>query len=146
MVVIQNSINTALIDEKNLVNTLQQVLDDLGKREAELLIRLVGRDEIQSLNKAYRHQDKPTNVLSFPSDLPKEIEEVILGDVVICPEIVRTEAKSQNKTFSHHLLHIAIHGTLHLLGYDHLQPTDAKTMEALEVQILAKLQINNPYI
>ena len=145
MVVIQNSINDSSIDEKDLANTLQQVIDDLDKGESELLIRIVDKDEIQTLNKTYRHQDKPTNVLSFESDLPVEIDEAILGDVVICTEVVAEEAKAQNKTFDEHLTHMAIHGTLHLLGYDHIESEDAKQMENLEIKILEKIKISNPY-
>jgi probable rRNA maturation factor len=145
MVVIQNSINDSSIDEKNLANTLQQVIDDLDKGDSELLIRIVDKDEIQTLNKTYRHQDKPTNVLSFESDLPVEIDEAILGDVVICTEVVAEEATAQNKTFDEHLTHMAIHGTLHLLGYDHIKSEDAKQMENLEIKILEKIKIANPY-
>ena len=145
MVVIQNSINDSSLDEKDLASTLQQVIDDLDKGESELLIRIVDKDEIQTLNKTYRHQDKPTNVLSFESDLPVEIDEAILGDVVICTEIVAEEAKAQNKTFDEHLTHMAIHGTLHLLGYDHIESEDAKQMENLEIKILEKIKITNPY-
>ena len=145
MVVIQNSINDSSVDEKNLANTLQQVIDDFDKGESELLVRIVDKDEIQTLNKSYRHQDKPTNVLSFESDLPVEIDEAILGDVVICTEVVAEEATAQNKTFDEHLTHMAIHGTLHLLGYDHIKSEDAKQMENLEIKILEKIKIANPY-
>jgi len=108
-------------------------------------VRFVDRIEIQQLNKTYRHQDKATNVLSFPSDLPIEIEEAILGDVVICVAVVTEEAQAQGKTFENHLLHMAIHGTLHLLGFDHIEESDAEKMETLEVKILEKMQISNPY-
>ncbi len=145
MVVIQNSVNDASIDVQNLSNTLQQVLQDLGKSQHELLVRLVDKAEIQSLNKTYRHQDKPTNVLSFPSDLPVEITEQILGDVVICLEVVDKEARAQNKTFANHLIHMAIHGTLHLLGFDHIDAKEADEMEGLEIKILQKIGIDNPY-
>ena len=97
------------------------------------------------MNKTYRHKDKTTNVLSFPSDLPVEIDEAILGDVVICSEVVAKEAKEQNKTFNDHLLHIAIHGTLHLIGYDHVKESEAVEMENLEIKILEKMQIADPY-
>ncbi|HIB97308.1 MAG TPA: rRNA maturation RNase YbeY [Candidatus Thioglobus sp.] len=146
MVVIQNSIKDTSINEESLIDTLQQVINDLGKGESELLIRMVDKNEIQNLNKTYRHQDKPTNVLSFPSDLPIEIDEEILGDVVICLEVVKQEAQDQQKTFLDHLTHMAIHGTLHLLGYDHIEDDQAKTMESLEVEILDRLQIKNPYL
>ncbi len=145
MVVIQNSINDVLINERNLVDVLQQVITDLDKDESELLIRIVDKIEIQNLNKTYRHKDKTTNVLSFPSDLPVEIDEAILGDVVICSEVVAKEAKEQNKTFNDHLLHIAIHGTLHLIGYDHVKESEAVEMENLEIKILEKMQIADPY-
>jgi probable rRNA maturation factor len=146
MVVIQNSIKDTSINEESLIDTLQQVINDFGKGESELLIRMVDKNEIQNLNKTYRHQDKPTNVLSFPSDLPIEIDEEILGDVVICLEVVNQEAQDQQKTFLDHLTHMAVHGTLHLLGYDHIEDDQAKTMESLEVEILDRLQIKNPYL
>ena len=145
MVVIQNSINDVSINEINLKDTLQQVITDFGKGESELLIRIVDKAEIQNLNKTYRHKDQVTNVLSFPSDLPVEIDESILGDVVICTDVVDEEAKAQNKAFDHHLLHMAIHGTLHLLGFDHIEESDANKMESLEIKILEKIEIANPY-
>ncbi len=145
MVVIQNAINDVSVNEQNLKDTLQQVITDLDKGESELLIRIVNEAEIQTLNKAYRGKDQPTNVLSFPSDLPIEIDEAILGDVVICTSVVASEAIAQNKTFERHLTHMAIHGTLHLLGFDHIEESDANEMEALEVKILETLGIKNPY-
>ncbi|KAA0444678.1 MAG: rRNA maturation RNase YbeY [Candidatus Thioglobus sp.] len=144
MVVIQNSIFDDSINEKKLADTLQKITDDLGK-SGELLIRLVNISEIRSLNKTYRHKNQATNVLSFPSELPKEITEIIFGDVVVCVEVVRKEAKAQGKTFENHLLHICIHGTLHLFGYDHIEESDAQKMENLEIKILHKLGIKNPY-
>lgn len=145
MIVIQNSIATKLSNEAEFCRILQSVLIQLDKGDSELLIRFVDPAEIQQLNKIYRHQDKTTNVLSFPSDLPIEIDEEILGDVVICNEIVAKEAKMQQKTFNNHLIHMAIHGTLHLLGFDHIEGSEAEKMESLEVEILEKLQIDNPY-
>ncbi|MDB3869608.1 rRNA maturation RNase YbeY [Candidatus Thioglobus sp.] len=146
MIVIQNSINVNSINEAEFSNTLQSVLDELNVSDSELLVRFVDKTEIQHLNKTFRHQDKTTNVLSFLSDLPIEIEEAILGDVVICVEVVTEEAKMQQKTFNNHLIHMAIHGTLHLLGYDHIEGSEAQKMESLEVKILKKLQIENPYL
>lgn len=145
MIVIQNSIATKISNEAEFCRILQSVLIQLDKGDSELLIRFVDPAEIQQLNKIYRHQDKTTNVLSFPSDLPIEIDEEILGDVVICNEIVAKEAKMQQKTFNNHLIHMAIHGTLHLLGFDHIEGSEAEKMESLEVEILEKLQIDNPY-
>jgi len=145
MIVIQNSIDVNSVNEAEFSNTLQSVLDELNVSDSELLVRFVDKPEIQQLNKTYRHQDKPTNVLSFPSDLPIEIDEAILGDVVICIEVVSEEAQVQGKTFENHLMHMAIHGTLHLLGFDHIEELEAEKMEALEVKILEKMQISNPY-
>ena len=145
MIVIQNSINFTLADEAKFANILQAVLDDLEKGESELLIRFVDKLEIQQLNRDYRHKDKTTNVLSFPSDLPIEIDESILGDVVICIDVVIEEAQVQNKKFEDHLIHMAIHGTLHLLGFDHIKEEEAIEMESLEIKILEKLKIDNPY-
>lgn len=115
------------------------------KKTFELTIRLVNIDESQQLNKQYRQKDKPTNVLSFPFEVPEGIELNLLGDLVICAQIVEQEAKVQNKALFDHWAHMVIHGCLHLLGYDHINDTDANEMEALEVEILAKLLIANPY-
>ncbi len=121
------------------------MIEDLNHGESELLIRIVDQVEIQDLNNTYRHKNQPTNVLSFPSDLPVEIDEKILGDVIICTQVVLTEANEQEKSFTDHLTHMAIHGTLHLLGYDHIAEDEALVMENLEIEILKKLKINNPY-
>ncbi len=145
MVVIQNSVNDSSVNEQNLTDTLQQVIDDLGVGGSELLIRLVDKAEIQLLNKTYREKDKPTNVLSFPSELPKEIDIAILGDVVICITVVQIEAQAQSKSFENHLMHMAIHGILHLLGYDHIKDSESDEMEGLEIKILAGLGIDSPY-
>ncbi|ABL01916.1 protein of unknown function UPF0054 [Candidatus Ruthia magnifica str. Cm (Calyptogena magnifica)] len=145
MVVIQNIIHDSSINEYDLSNTLQEVIKELDRGESELLIRLVNETEIKNLNKVYRHQDKLTNVLSFQSDLPIEIDEAVLGDVVICTQVVLKESIEQHKSFNNHLTHMAIHGMLHLLGYDHIDTKDAQQMENLEIKILAKIGINNPY-
>lgn len=114
-------------------------------KDAEITIRIVDTDEMQELNSTYRHQDKPTNVLSFPAELPPEFKSKLLGDIVICAPIVNKEAVEQNKTPEEHWAHITIHGVLHLLGYDHIDTADAEIMEQLEIQLLHKLGINNPY-
>lgn len=145
MIVIQNGIHDALVDTASLTTAMDRTLVSLLQADGEVLLRLVDVDEIQQLNRDYRGKDKPTNVLSFPSDLPPEIEEAILGDVVICLEVVRKEALEQDKSFEDHLLHMAIHGTLHLLGYDHMEEDEAETMESLEIKLLADLGVDNPY-
>lgn len=120
-------------------------LTEVTKQEFELTIRLVNLDESQQLNKQYRQKDKPTNVLSFPFEVPTGIELNLLGDLVICSQVVEQEAKAQNKILFDHWAHMVTHGCLHLLGYDHINDDDANEMEALEVKILAKLSISNPY-
>lgn len=145
MVIIQNIINDKSVDKPDLRSMLQGLLQNFDKSACELLVRLVAKDEIQSLNKTYRQQDKPTNVLAFPSELSIQIKPEPLGDVVICPAVVAEEANQQTKPFAHHLSHIAIHGTLHLLGFNHIKPDEAAIMEALEVKLLQQMDIPNPY-
>ena len=142
----------------------QQSLSD----SAEITIRIIDRTESQTLNSQYRGKDKPTNVLSFPYDMPdwllpemlndlnneenegipvsaSELPTKFLGDLAICADVVSTEAREQSKVLESHWAHMVVHGILHILGYDHIEDTDAEAMEALEIQILAILNINNPY-
>lgn len=112
---------------------------------AEVSIRLVDADESQALNRDYRQKDKPTNVLSFPTDFPAELEIPLLGDLVICTPVVEQEAAAQGKTLEAHWAHMTIHGTLHLLGYDHIDDHEAEQMEALETQLLTELHYPPPY-
>jgi probable rRNA maturation factor len=119
----------------------------LGRRAAgrELGVRVVGRTESRRLNARYRGRDKPTNVLSFPAaELPAGPERP-LGDLVICPEVVRSEARAQHKTLRAHWAHLVVHGTLHLAGYDHEHPEDASRMERREIAVLRRLGFPNPY-
>lgn len=111
----------------------------------EVNIRIVSAKESQSLNAQYRGKDKATNVLSFESDLPDFIPSGFLGDLVICAELVQTEAEEQQKLTANHWAHLCVHGTLHLLGYDHVLESDAQKMESIEVEILDKLSIDDPY-
>jgi probable rRNA maturation factor len=120
-------------------------LQSVTNKFYELTIRLVNADESQQLNDQYRHKNKPTNVLSFPFEVPDGVELNLLGDIVICAHVVEKEAKAQNKALFDHWAHMVIHGCLHLLGYDHINDNDAEEMEALEITILTKLEINNPY-
>lgn len=112
---------------------------------SEITIRVVGFDESQALNAQYRHQDKPTNVLSFPSELPPELQIPLLGDLVVCAGVVEREAQEQGKTLGAHWAHMVVHGTLHLLGYDHQSDSDADEMETLETRILSELGFPSPY-
>lgn len=115
------------------------------QQEFEVTIRLVDEEESQSLNHEYRGKEKPTNVLSFPFEAPPGITLPLLGDLVICTQVVAKEAEEQNKTLSAHWAHMVVHGTLHLLGFDHIDPIEAEEMEGKEIAILAELGYNNPY-
>lgn len=116
---------------------------------AELTLRLVDEEEIQTLNREYREKDYATNVLSFPADLPPEVQKLLparlLGDIVICGAVVRREALEQGKKLQAHWAHMVVHGCLHLLGYDHMTVEDAAEMEPLEIRILAALDVADPY-
>ncbi|PIE42128.1 MAG: rRNA maturation RNase YbeY [Gammaproteobacteria bacterium] len=111
----------------------------------ELTIRIVDRAESQQLNHSYRQQDKPTNVLSFPFESPEGIPLQLLGDLVICAPIVRSEATEQHKALTAHWAHMVIHGTLHLLGFDHIKDHEATIMESLETRIMESLGYSDPY-
>ena len=145
MVVIQNIINDTNVDEDNLSKVCQDFLNENALEQSELLIRLVSPVEIQVLNKEYRNKNQVTNVLSFQSEIPDEVEESILGDVVICVDVVREEALVGDKKFADHLTHMAVHGILHLIGHDHENSTSAYKMESIEIDFLDKLGISNPY-
>lgn len=112
---------------------------------SDITIRVVDEAESQALNRDYRAKDAPTNVLSFPSDIPDFINEPFLGDLVICAQVVCCEASCQNKTLEAHWAHMVVHGTLHLLGYDHIDDDEADVMEALETRILTELNYPAPY-
>ncbi len=136
--------------QEQLTLWAQSALQGL-KEQAELSIRIVEVNECQELNLEYRGKDKPTNVLSFPFEVPEALiglDEVghLIGDLVICAQVVNDEAKLQNKPPMHHWAHMVVHGCLHLLGYDHITNTDAHVMEDLERAILSKLNINDPYL
>ncbi|MES9992068.1 MAG: rRNA maturation RNase YbeY [Candidatus Thiodiazotropha sp.] len=112
----------------------------------ELVIRLVDEAESRQLNRDYRSKDGPTNVLSFPFEAPAHVMLPLLGDLVICVEVVAREAAEQGKEPMAHWAHMVIHGVLHLLGYDHQESAEAERMEALEREILSRLNFSDPYI
>lgn len=133
---------------KKAIETTLHHLD--METDCEIGIACVDNEESHRLNLEYRGKDKPTNVLSFPGDIPEEILPLLdarpLGDLVICIPVVLNEAIEQQKTAHDHFMHMLIHGTLHLLGYDHeTSEEDAEEMETLEIEILAKLGVENPY-
>lgn len=108
--------------------------------------QILSKDEMKKLNLEYSGNDKPTNVLSFPMSLPEHVEINLLGDVVLCAEVISEEAVHQNKSLEAHWAHMVVHGMLHLQGYDHINDADAEAMEALEITILQKLGFTNPYV
>lgn len=114
--------------------------------ETEITIRIVDEAESHALNLTYRGKDKPTNVLSFPFEVPNGIELPLLGDLVICRQVVEKEAKAQHISLTSHWAHLAIHGTLHLLGYDHIEEREAEEMERLETEIMQSLGFEDPYL
>jgi probable rRNA maturation factor len=114
----------------------------------ELGVTLTGDDEVRALNAEWRGKDKPTNVLSFPlADLGEgETPGPMLGDLVLARQTVLAESAFENKAPADHLCHLVVHGTLHCLGYDHIDAGDAEAMEALEIAILNRLGIDDPYL
>lgn len=132
--------NAAQFQQWAVAALMQQAVGD-----AELVIRVVGVDESQSLNSTYRDKDAPTNVLSFAIDGPDYITPRALGDLVICAEVVDAEAQQQNKTRDAHWAHMVVHGVLHLLGFDHQSDNQAQRMESLEIEIMQGLGFANPY-
>ena len=117
------------------------------KINGAVTLRLVDAEESQTLNKTYRNKDKPTNVLSIPFENFESftVNEPILGDIALCAPIIAAEAAEQKKLLLAHWAHLTIHGTLHLLGYDHIMDTEAQEMEAVEIMLLKQLGYANPY-
>ncbi|KJG00323.1 rRNA maturation RNase YbeY [Photobacterium angustum] len=114
--------------------------------DAEVTIRLVDEQESHALNLEYRGKDRPTNVLSFPFEAPPGMELELLGDLIICRQVVEKEALEQNKPLKAHWAHMVVHGSLHLLGYDHIEDEEAEEMESLETEIMQNMGFVDPYI
>ncbi|MEI6897471.1 MAG: rRNA maturation RNase YbeY [Psychromonas sp.] len=135
----------ALTDIEKWVLSAINAGSSITRSEAELTVRFVDSDESQQLNSDYRQKDHPTNVLSFPFQNPPGITLPLLGDLVICKEVVENEAIEQNKQLNAHWAHMIIHGTLHLLGYDHIIEEEALEMENIETKLLVELGFPAPY-
>ena len=114
--------------------------------EVEMTVRIVDEAESHALNLNYRGKDRPTNVLSFPFECPDEVELPLLGDLVICRQVVEREAQEQDKPVMAHWAHMVVHGSLHLLGHDHIEDDEAEEMEILETQIMMGLGFADPYL
>jgi len=126
---------------------IEAALKGAKRRKAtEVSVRIVDTEEGQALNLQYRGRDYATNVLSFPVELPPGVDLPLIGDLVICAPVVAREAAEQGKKPADHWAHLTIHGTLHLLGYDHIDEAEAEAMEALETKVLAGLGISDPYL
>ena len=111
----------------------------------DMTLRIVNEIEGKDLNQTYRNKSNATNVLSFPFEAPENVEINLLGDIVICAPVVAKEAQIQHKSTQSHWAHLTIHGTLHLLGFDHIDENDAVIMENLEINAMASLGFSDPY-
>lgn len=116
----------------------------INKPDAQsIAVRLSDDEQVRTLNHQFRNRDKATNVLSFPASPP--MDEYHAGDIILAYETCVAEAEAQKKPLTHHLMHLVVHGVLHLYGYDHMIDTEAEQMECLETQILNTLDVPNPY-
>lgn len=142
---IQNESESLLIPkEKQFKHWFDVVLTN-DNQDSEIVIRIVDEDEMIQFNEQYRDKKGPTNILSFPFEVPEGVESELLGDLLVCAPVVEEEAEQQNKKLEQHWAHLIIHGILHLLGYNHIDNVEAEEMEALEINILSTIGINNPY-
>ena len=144
---IQHACNEAIpVTDEALISWAQLALATQCD-SAELTIRLVDLEEITHLNHFYRKQNKPTNVLAFPANIPEGVilDVPLLGDIIICPAVLQQESLALDKSLTAHWALIVLHGVLHLLGYDHIEEDDATIMQTLEIKLLVELGLDNPY-
>lgn len=137
--------DSQLPSEQDFQTWLEKTISQF-QSDAELTIRIVDQEESHQLNFDYRGKDKPTNVLSFPFEVPPGVEINLLGDLVICKQVVEDEAKEQQKPLISHWAHMVVHGSLHLLGYDHIEDEEAEEMETLETEIMQGMGFEDPYL
>ena len=128
-----------------ITSIVQRVLKTMGSVEAQINVQVVDDETIRSLNQQYRSQDKSTNVLSFETDIPQWVESNFIGDIVLCPAVIRNEAQKYHKTSQSRWAHMLIHGTLHLLGMSHEDEDQQTKMEFTELKIMTELGFDNPY-
>jgi probable rRNA maturation factor len=141
-----NSQSTHIPPQEQLTSWITQALQYIKRVDGEISVYVVDEEEGQSLNAQYRGKDYPTNVLSFPADIPEEVGVPLLGDLVVCAPVVEREAKEQGKSLDAHWAHMLVHGTLHLLGYDHIDDQDADDMERIETEIMTGMGFPAPYL
>jgi len=134
----------SLPDNKLIIKWAEKALQK-NNAEAEIVIRIVDTNESKELNKKWCEKNYATNVLSFPVSKPIEQAPNLLGDIVICANLVISEAREQKKDIKEHCAHLVVHGILHLQGYDHNSKSEANIMESMEVNILNDLGYDNPY-
>ena len=127
-------------------DAIEAAADATSASPGELAVVLTNDDAIRALNRDWRGIDRPTNVLSFPSSRRPGAEPAMLGDIVIAYETLERECRAENRQFVHHLAHLAVHGFLHLMGYDHQTDSEADDMERIEVAILSRLHVPDPYL
>ena len=130
-----NKISNEIYKNSSLMNT---------NKINSVSVLFAGEKKITELNSRFRKRNLPTNVLSFPSYIERS-KKIFLGDIIFSAETIFKEAKRDKKSCNNHLIHLFIHGFLHLLGYDHQTEVNAKIMEGLEIKILKTLKIDNPY-
>jgi len=146
-IIIQHADDSIQIPKTSLLRKwIKKTLNEKFQ-SAEITLRIVGIEEMSALNLTYRHKNGPTNVLSFPFEMPPSmpVGTPILGDIVICADVVKQEALSQGKLSEAHWAHMIIHGIFHLFGYDHETDEEAQIMENLEIKMLQSLGFSNPY-
>lgn len=142
---VQNELKLPAPNDEALINWAKKVLLHEDVTTAEICIRIVDNNESRLLNNTYRGKDSATNVLSFPADIPEEYGLGITGDLAICSPVVIAETKTHQLDINARWAHMISHGVLHLLGYDHLEESQALVMETLETELLVNWGYNDPY-
>lgn len=143
--VIERACKAPGIPSDKLLRHWARAVLDTRQPKAEVHLRIVDEHEMQALNRQYRGKDTPTNVLSFPAELPAGVPLPLLGDIAICAPVVLAEADKQQKPLQAHWAHMLVHGILHLLDFDHQHEDEAHIMESLEIAILGALDFASPY-
>ena len=135
-----------LKNSEDVVKCINHTLNQSNlKNINQVIVSNVSKQEIKELNNKYRNKNKPANILSFNSNINISNDLILLGELVVCEEVLKEEACIQNKIFKNHLMHIVMHGTLHLLGFDHETKVQALEMESFEVELLKEFNISDPY-